>query len=180
MPTPKLYATALLAIGLGACSPIPQSTAPPAAVKPQVTQVKPNPPENLPPQPLRWIDAPATLGDWQYSAANGSSFAMFGEPGGAIEFMFRCDLAPKKMSIARAGSAASSNMKILTETAERALTASPVSSPSPLLVAEISAQDPLLDAMALSYGRFAVEASGQPTLYLPSWAEISRVIEDCR
>lgn len=40
--------------------------------------------------------------------------------------------------------------------------------------------DPLLDAMALSKGRFAVEVQGLPPLYLPSWAEVSRVIEDCR
>jgi hypothetical protein len=34
--------------------------------------------------------------------------------------------------------------------------------------------------MAYSRGRFAVEINGLPTLYLPSWAEVGRVIEDCR
>jgi len=38
----------------------------------------------------------------------------------------------------------------------------------------------LLDAMALSKGRFAVELEGEAALYLPAWAEVSRVIEDCR
>jgi hypothetical protein len=34
--------------------------------------------------------------------------------------------------------------------------------------------------MALSKGRFAVEVDGEAPLYLPSYAEVSRVIEDCR
>jgi len=34
--------------------------------------------------------------------------------------------------------------------------------------------------MAFSRGRFALETAGQETLYLPSWPEISRVVEDCR
>ncbi|MGE5953581.1 MAG: hypothetical protein ACM308_08200 [Qipengyuania vulgaris] len=41
-------------------------------------------------------------------------------------------------------------------------------------------KSPLLDAMALTKGRFAVETPGLPTLYLPAWAEVTRVIEDCR
>jgi len=38
----------------------------------------------------------------------------------------------------------------------------------------------LLDAMALARGRFAVEVAGYPALYLPNWAEVARVVEDCR
>jgi hypothetical protein len=44
----------------------------------------------------------------------------------------------------------------------------------------LPARDPLLDAIAFSRGRFAVAVPGEPTLYVPSWTEISRVIEDCR
>ena len=44
----------------------------------------------------------------------------------------------------------------------------------------LAPDDPLLDAMAITKGRFAVAAPGEPTLYLPAWAEVSRVIEDCR
>ena len=47
-------------------------------------------------------------------------------------------------------------------------------------IVPIAAADKLLDAIAFSRGRFALEAAGQETLYLPSWPEISRVIEDCR
>ena len=42
------------------------------------------------------------------------------------------------------------------------------------------ARDPLLDAMAFSKGRFALEVAGLPTLYVPSYPEVTRVIEDCR
>jgi hypothetical protein len=34
--------------------------------------------------------------------------------------------------------------------------------------------------MAFSRGRFAIETAGLPTLYVPSWPEVSRVVEDCR
>ena len=40
--------------------------------------------------------------------------------------------------------------------------------------------DPLLDAMAVTRGRFAVETTGLSTLYLPPWAEVTRAIESCR
>ena len=49
-----------------------------------------------------------------------------------------------------------------------------------LLSADLSAWDPLLDAIAFSRGRVGIGVSGQPALVLPSWAEVARVIEDCR
>ncbi len=44
----------------------------------------------------------------------------------------------------------------------------------------LNPRDPLLDAMAITRGRFAVEVEGETPLYLPAWAEVTRVIEDCR
>jgi hypothetical protein len=44
----------------------------------------------------------------------------------------------------------------------------------------LAATDPLLDAIAFSRGRFAVEAPGLPTLILPTWPEPARVVEECR
>jgi hypothetical protein len=44
----------------------------------------------------------------------------------------------------------------------------------------LPARDALLDAIAFSRGRFALEAAGLETLYLPSYPEISRVVQDCR
>jgi hypothetical protein len=51
---------------------------------------------------------------------------------------------------------------------------------APRLVGTIPARDPLLDAMAFSKGRFAVEVTGGAPLYVPAYPEVTRVIEDCR
>ena len=40
--------------------------------------------------------------------------------------------------------------------------------------------DELLDAMAFSRGRFVIEQAGAPTLVVPAYPEVGRVIEDCR
>jgi hypothetical protein len=69
---------------------------------------------------------------------------------------------------------------VLTEFESRSLDAIPARSDPASIVARLPAQDPLLDAMAFSKGRFALEVAGLQTLYVPSWAEITRVIEDCR
>jgi hypothetical protein len=44
----------------------------------------------------------------------------------------------------------------------------------------VSAYDPLLDAMAFSRGRVGLSALSLPTLIVPAWAEVARVVEDCR
>ena len=67
-----------------------------------------------------------------------------------------------------------------TETTDRTLAATPAARELQSLTATLAANDPLLDAMAVTRGRFAVETPGLSTLYLPPWAEVSRVIEDCR
>jgi hypothetical protein len=48
------------------------------------------------------------------------------------------------------------------------------------LVATRAASDAVLDQIAYSRGKIALEATGRPALILPAWAELSRVIEDCR
>ena len=46
--------------------------------------------------------------------------------------------------------------------------------------AAIQPGDPMLDKLAYSRGRFVVEVTGLSPLKLPSFAEVARVIEDCR
>lgn len=120
------------------------------------------------------MDAPRTPGNWSYLQGR----AAYGQPGGAALFTLTCDRGSGQITLARAGNAPSRvAMRVLTETASRTLNASPVGGN---VAIALPARDSLLDAMAFSKGRFAVEVSGQPTLYLPSWIEVSRVIEDCR
>jgi hypothetical protein len=71
-------------------------------------------------------------------------------------------------------------MTIQTATVSRTLSGNTEPGPPPVIALALPARDGLLDAMAFSRGRFAVETAGLPTLYVPSWTEVSRVIEDCR
>ena len=69
---------------------------------------------------------------------------------------------------------------VATTTGTRPLVSDPeLSSPGRITIA-IRAKDPILDAIAFSRGRFAFDLAGNAPLYLPSWPEVSRVIEDCR
>ncbi|WP_343520792.1 hypothetical protein [Sphingomonas sp.] len=48
------------------------------------------------------------------------------------------------------------------------------------LFATLPANDQLVDAMGYSRGRFIVETPGMAPLVVPAWAEVLRVVEDCR
>ncbi|MEO6388078.1 MAG: hypothetical protein ABIT16_05395 [Croceibacterium sp.] len=171
----RLGSTAVLAcLALAACVPAPQPTPTPApAPTPAPTPVVQAPPAVF----ANWMDAPATPGDWTYAAGT----ARFGQPGAAPLLTLRCDRARGAVEIARAGSAvAALPLIVRTETVERSLDASPARSDPPTIVTSLAARDPLLDAMAFSRGRFAIEIGGLSTLYVPSWPEVTRVIEDCR
>ena len=128
-----------------------------------------------------WMDAPRTPGDWSYSREAGGSVARYGEPQRETRFAMRCDRANGRIVLSRAALNASgaTTMTIRTETADRSLQAQPTRDPLEVM-ASVEIRDPLLDAMALTKGRFAVETAGDPNLYLPAWAEVTRVIEDCR
>jgi hypothetical protein len=118
------------------------------------------------------MDAPITPGDWRYSAGT----ATFAAPDGSALLAMRC--AGGAFSIDRAGAvAAAPSFVVRSETVERSLIPT---SAGAWISASVPAQDPLLDAMAFSKGRFAVENAGLPTLYVPSYPEVTRVIEDCR
>ncbi len=129
------------------------------------------------------MDAAATPGTWQYGTDPGMSMAWFGAPGqsetGAV-FAIGCDSRSGQVFLGRRGIRTPDvRMTIRTETRSQTLTAGPLDSDN-IVFARLNPRDPLLDAMALSKGRFAVEMASMPTLYLPSWAEVTRVIEDCR
>lgn len=170
-----------LTFGLAACIPASQA---PAPTPPPVVTPAPTPtPTPVVQQPRydNWMDAPRTPGDWSYMAESGETFAIYQNGSAAPLAMIRCDLRSKRVAIGRFGAArASTTIAVKTETRAGALNATPRESVQPLMAAELDANDPLLDAMALSKGRFAMEVAGQRTLYLPSWAEVTRVIEDCR
>lgn len=181
MPTTRqLAALPLLALAaLAACVQPPAATPPPPPLPAPAPQ-----PVTPPPAPTysNWMDAPQTPGDWFYIPEQGASIAAFGPAQRQPLFALRCDMASHAMSIGRtSASTVSQPMTIRTETGDRTFSANPAQGSVEHLVAtSLPAADPFLDAMAFSKGRFAVEVSGEPTLYLPSWPELTRVVEDCR
>jgi hypothetical protein len=134
-----------------------------------------------------WRDAPQTPGAWTYAAEPGGSAARFGLPGALPLVVLRCDRVRPAVLIQRQslGSGALP-ATITTSSSARRLVAAPArGSPMAqngaiLFEIALNTADPLLDAMAFSRGRFLFEMSGAATLVLPAWAEVGRVIEDCR
>ncbi len=174
-----VLSSALLA---AACVPAPDSTPAPT---PAPVQTEPSPPTAPPPAPTptysNWMDAPRTPGDWSYRSEGSNTVALYGESQSGAKFSMQCDPSGKHITLFRSGIAnPNASMRIMTETTERSLVAQGGNGPSPQVRTTIRASDPLLDAMALTKGRFAVETSGLPTLYVPAWGEVTRVIEDCR
>jgi hypothetical protein len=172
----------LLALAaLTACVPPPAPTPVPA---PAPTPTPTPRPVTPPPQPTyqNWEDAPQTAGDWFYIPQANASIAAFGPAERQPLFALRCDAARHTISVGRTSASLSPQpMTIRTESATRTFSANPAQGSVEHLVAtSLPAGDAFLDAMAYSKGRFAVEVSGEPTLYLPSWPEVTRVIEDCR
>lgn len=164
-------------LALAACVPAPERTPAPRPTPAPAPAPVPRAVEQTPPPSANWMDAPVTPGDWRYAAGT----AGFGEPGYQPLLALRCNRTSGAVEIVRAGSAAAAlPMIVRTETLDRSLAAAPARSDPPAIVASLSPRDPLLDAMAFSRGRFAVEIAGLPTLYVPSWPEVTRVIEDCR
>lgn len=147
---------------------------PSPAPRPSVRPVPP-PPQR---QVLDWRDAPITPGDWTWADESGQSVARFA--GGALEL--RCSRAAGTITLRRTGAVAGANtpITIATSSVTRTIDGT-VEAGSPAAVsASIAGRDRLLDSMAFSRGRFAIDVAGTPTLYVPSWPEVSRLVEDCR
>lgn len=128
-----------------------------------------------------WIDAGLTPGSWGYEDRGNLTLAAFTGPASGTVFAIHCWRPSRTIALNMAGqSGPNPALTIRTETATRAVAARLDIGEFANVTASLRGDDPLLDAMALSKGRFAVEADGLAPLYLPSHAEVSRVIEDCR
>jgi hypothetical protein len=126
------------------------------------------------------MDAPQTPGDWRYRSAGTTTRASFADGGGTPLFEMVCERGGQVLLLRQgtsSGGTGGGAMRVLTEITERSLAATPREG---AIAAQLGARDSLLDAMAFSKGRFGIEVAGLPTLYLPAWPEVTRVIEDCR
>ena len=117
---------------------------------------------------------PLSLGQWSYIASTTASEARFG-----ASFSLRCDRTTRRMTLRRLESIATppSAMTIGTDLAVGTIPAD----------GAVANNDPLLDAIAFSRGRFIVSGNGAVggggaggRLVLPASPEAARSIEDCR
>ena len=138
----------------------------PAAASPVLTQSA----------PVEWQYRPATAGDWTYRAGGGGSAATFASAGAGPLLTLRCDRAGGRVVLTRAGAAQSS----MTVRTSYGAISWPAAATGAGTAATRAVNDAALDQIAYSRGRFSVEVAGSAALIVPAWAEVGRVIEDCR
>jgi hypothetical protein len=119
------------------------------------------------------------VGNWSYSPTNDGSEATFANASGQPQLTIRCTRSTRRVALLKAASAASPSMWIWTSSQKKTLPAT-YDAASGRVSVELAAFDPVLDAIAFSRGRIGFSTSGLETLVLPPWADVGRVIEDCR
>ncbi|MEO5938963.1 MAG: hypothetical protein ABIQ43_08120 [Sphingomonas sp.] len=125
-----------------------------------------------------WNDWPFTPGDWAYRRDDRGSIALFVAVGSDATMTLRCDRARATLYLSVRGPA--TNATVRTTTMNRTIALQPTGGDAGYAATALGTGDLLLDAMAFSRGRFVVERTAQPPLVVPPYAEIGRVIEDCR
>jgi len=171
---------ACAAPALAALLVLPSCVSAPAPPPPPPVAPTPPPP---PPVAKDWRDWPVASGDWSYRPLADGSIASFGEAGQPPLLTLRCERATRRILMARATplppDQVSGQMIVRTSFGAAEWPVMPGGEPG-YAVAARAANDAAFDRIAYSRGRFAVEAPGATPLAVPNWAEVSRVIEDCR
>lgn len=164
---------------LAACAPPEQTnTQQPPAAAPPATPLAPAVVPDDPPG--SWIDWPIAAGDWVYRRDSRGSIALFGPMNSEALVTLRCDTGRRRVFLARKSGLASAPMTIRTSARLKEFSARTTGGTQAYLATELLASDPILDAMAYSRGRIALQAKGTRSLAIPVWSEIGRVIDDCR
>jgi hypothetical protein len=118
-------------------------------------------------------------GDWTYATTATGSEATFANASAQPQLTIRCTRSNRRISILKAAPSASPTMWIWTSSQSKSLPAT-FDAASGRVSVELGAYDSLLDAVAASRGRIGFSTSGVAALVVPPWAEVARVIEDCR
>jgi len=178
---PLALAASLIALAaLGSCVGPGggQPPAPPIAIPAPTPAPRPTAPA---PRPVSddWRDWPLTPGNWSYRRDDRGSIALYGRTGGDADFTLRCDRGRGQVYLSRRGDG-QGTLTIRTSSTRRTLDALPTGGTPAYLAVGLGPRDNLLDALGYSRGRFVVEGAGLPALAIPTWAEVLRVVEDCR
>jgi hypothetical protein len=118
-------------------------------------------------------------GNWSWAQTADGSEATFSDAYSRPQLIVHCTRATRRLSIAKPAAEAAPFLSIWTSSQSRNLAAS-FNPAAGRLSADLPAFDQLLDAMSTSRGRIGVTVSGSAPLVVPPWAEIGRVVEDCR
>jgi hypothetical protein len=128
-----------------------------------------------------WKDAALTPGKWRYINQDpDTSAAAFDSPEGGLTIECRKNGKSIHFLFENRNTTNNRAITIRTETMAREIVVFDIGTSVQTTIVGLPARDPLLDAIAFTNGRFAAEVAGERTLVLPAWAEVSRVIEDCR
>lgn len=171
-------ATVTGALLLASCgvTPIPRPAPPPPPAAP---------PPAPPPPPLAtdWRDWPIAEGDWFYLRDADGSSARFGPPESEPHLSISCDFQTRHIELIVFGDPGAAGSGMITiRTSSGTLQWPAILDPDGYGTATStrSANDSGLDKMIFSRGRFAVEVPGAAPIAVPAWAEVARVVEDCR
>jgi len=123
--------------------------------------------------------AQAAPGSWSYLPVPGGSEARFTDASATIRLTIQCTKATRRVMISHTSAAPASSMFVWTSSATRNLPAQ-FDAKGMRVTADLAANDPLLDAISFSRGRFVVSMPGTAALVMPAWPEAARAVEDCR
>jgi hypothetical protein len=130
-----------------------------------------------------WDVAPLTPGDWRYEKDATGSIARFGSLAVPSVASLRCERATRQitLSVKAIPIVGPTQISVVVRTTAGDVTwVGEIVRDGEFANASAPASYSGLDWIAYSRGRISVEGSGMPRLILPVWAEVSRVIEDCR
>ena len=138
-----------------------------------------NPPTQGTPVQSNLKYAATIAGDWTYSATADGSEATFVNASSQPQLTMRCTRSDRRITIFKNAPSASPTLWVWTSSQSKSLPAT-FDAASGRVSAALGAYDPFLDAIAASRGRIGFSTSGLEALVLPPWADVGRVIEDCR
>jgi hypothetical protein len=170
----------LMMLAASCVAPPPQSKPVPVPQPTNIPVVKADPVKPGLVQPTgHWTDWAMAAGAWVYRRDERGSIALYGAPGGDALVTLRCDKARARLFLSRA-SDVGGTMTVRTSSTSKPLAVQPTGGKPAYAASEMDVTDPVLDAMAFSRGRIALELKGTQNIAIPVWSEIGRVVEDCR
>ena len=170
----RFAGAALSLLALGACVPRSATPDPVPILTPAPPAPLPPPSPRTTPPPADWQTGPLSPGDWSYTPSPNTPLATFRSDDAS--FTIRCQQS-RTIWLGVTG-AQGDALVVRTSFGMRRLPAERVHLNE--MLAQLPTSDPLLEQMAFSRGRILVTVEGGPSLVVPAWPEIGRVIEDCR